>query len=147
MCTATFRSRSVVPNNRPQPHRSGNRRPGAPASGTRGPRPSSARRREPEPVPAPSGGRARLERVSYPALVRLTQAPRWLLAVVTAAVLLGGLFAPTPWGPILLGVVVVFLVWLLALAWPKLNGGARVGRAAVVGALAAVVVAQAAGWL
>jgi len=62
-------------------------------------------------------------------------------------VLLGGLLAPPPWGPALLGLVVLFLAWLLTLAWPRLDSTARFVRFLIVVALAAVVVARASGWI
>lgn len=85
--------------------------------------------------------------MSYPLLLRLTSAPKWLLGVVTAGVLLGGLLAPAPWAPLLLGVVVVFLTWLLILAWPRLEPTPRMIRTGVIGALVAIVIAQAVGAL
>lgn len=135
-----------MPQNRP-PRRRPNRRPAAPGAGSRGPRPSGARRPEPAGAAAPSGFRGRLEAVSYPLLVKLTAAPKWLLGAVTAAVLLGGFLAPNPWGPVLLSVVTLFLAWLLVLAWPRLQSGPRLARTAIVGALLALVVARAANWV
>ncbi|WP_166354963.1 DUF6703 family protein [Phytoactinopolyspora limicola] len=132
--------------NRRQQRRSPNRRPGTPGSAPRAPRPASSRR--PAPAPAPrQGWRAGLERVSYPLLVRLTSAPKWLLGVVTAGVLLGGLLAPRPWAPLLLTLVVAFLTWLLVLAWPRLEPTSRTIRAGVIGALLAIVIAQSVGAL
>lgn len=75
----------------------------------------------------------------------LTRAPKWLVGLVSAALLLGGLLAPAPWGPLLLGVVAAFLVWLLVLAWPRLERPARVVRVVVVVLLVAFVIARAAG--
>jgi hypothetical protein len=60
-------------------------------------------------------------------------------------VLLGGLLAPEPWGPLLLGLVLLFLMWLLTLAWRRLEPRARVIRVGVVLLLAALVVGRAAG--
>jgi len=70
--------------------------------------------------------------VSSSLLIRLTQAPRWLVGAIPAVVLLGGLMAPVPWGPILLGLVTLFLGWLLVLAWPALDVGGKALRTAVV---------------
>lgn len=131
---------------RPQPRRNGNRRPGSPGSGSRAPRAAANRRPAPAGPPS-SSARAGLERVSYPILVRLTGLPKWLLAVLTAGFLLGGLLAPPPWGPIMLGVVTVFLLWLLLLAWPRLTPSARLTRAVVVALLAGAVAARATGVL
>jgi hypothetical protein len=86
-----------------------------------------------------------VERTSLPTLARLTRVPRWLLGLAAAAALLGGLLAPLPWGPLLLGLVALFLIWLLVLAWPALDGRSRASRLAVVGLLVAVTFARAAG--
>ena len=80
-----------------------------------------------------------------PILTRLTRAPKWLVGSVPAAVLLGGLLAPEPWGSLLLGLVLLFLGWLLTLAWPRLEPRARVIRVGVVVLLAALMVGRAAG--
>lgn len=77
-------------------------------------------------------------------LQRLTTVPRWLVALATVAVLLGGLFAPRPWGPLLLAVVVGFFTWLVVLSWPQLTVGARVARTFVVLGLWSVLVVD--GW-
>lgn len=78
-------------------------------------------------------------------LTRLTRAPRWLVGVASAAVLLGGLIAPVPWGPLLLGLVTLFLGWLLFLAWPVLDAGGRVIRTAVVVLAFAATIGRAVG--
>ncbi|WP_342673662.1 DUF6703 family protein [Jiangella gansuensis] len=137
---------SPVPQNR-QPRRTPNRRPAAPGAGSRAPRPGSSRRPAPAGPPPKASLRRRLEAVSYPALVRLTALPKWLLGILTGGLLLGGLLAPSPVGPILLGVVVLFLAWLLLLAWPRLTPGSRLVRTAVIVGMAALVVSRAAGWL
>jgi hypothetical protein len=128
-----------LPINRPRPRRTANRRPAAPTARTRAPRPTSRR-----PVPAaraPAGGvRVAIERASTSLLTRLARAPRWLVGLVPAVVLLAGLIAPVPWGPLLLGLVAVFLGWLLVLAWPALDAGGKAIRAgALVLTLAATI--------
>jgi hypothetical protein len=80
-----------------------------------------------------------------PVLTWLSRAPRWLVGLAPAALLLGGLLAPAPWGTALLALVVLFLAWLLTLSWPKLEPRARAVRMGVTVLLLAVVVAQAAG--
>ena len=130
---------------RPRARRAPNRRPAVPVARSRAPRPAVGRRPAAAPATAPRGFRGALERVSRPALTRLTTAPRWLVGLVPAAVLLGGLLAPVPWGPALLALVVLFLAWLLTLAWPKLEPRARAVRTGVIVLLLAVVVAQTAG--
>lgn len=136
-----------MPSNRPHQRRAPNRRPAAPTAGSRAPRAGGTRRPGPPEPAAPASFRARLEKASYPILVTLTGAPKWLLGLVTAAVLVGGLLAPVPWGPVLLGIVVLFLAWLLTLAWPRLDGKAKAVRLFVVVAMVALVAAQAAGLL
>lgn len=127
--------------NRRQPSRTSQRRPTTPGSAQRAPRAGGSRRPAPAPVTRP-GWRGNVERVSYPILLRLTRAPKWLLGAVTGAVLLGGLLAPSPWSPLLLSLVILFLTWLLVLAWPKLQPPAKILRGAVIGALAALVIAR-----
>jgi hypothetical protein len=135
-----------VSTNRPRQRRTANRRPTAPAAGSRAPRPTAARRREPAP-PADNGGiRGALERTSLSALAALTRLPRWLLGLAAAAALLGGMLTPSPWGPLLLGLVALFLIWLLVLAWPALDARARTSRVAVVALLVGVTFARAVNW-
>jgi hypothetical protein len=123
---------------RPRPRRTPNRRPAAPAVRTRAPGLTAARRPTPALPDKPSGIGASLGRASTAVLLWLSRAPRWLVGLVAAAVLLGGLIAPLPWGPLLLSLVAVFLGWLLILAWPALDPGGKAIRAA---ALALVIVA------
>lgn len=131
---------------RPRQRQTPNRRPTSPAAQTRAPR--SAASRVPPPAPLqPRSFRARLEKYSYPLLVRLSRAPKLLLGAVTAGLLLGGLLAPVPIGPILLGIVVLFLLWLLALSWPKLPASSRAVRALVVAVTGGLVVVRAGGWV
>jgi len=66
-----------------------------------------------------------VERLSYPALVGIHRLPRWLLVVAMVVLLVGGLAAPRPFGPVCLGVVAVFLGWLTYLAWPEGGRGRR----------------------
>lgn len=131
--------------NRPRQRRTANRRPTTPTARSLTPGPTAARRREPAPPPHDGGIRGAVERTSLPTLARLTRVPRWLLGLAAAAALLGGLLAPLPWGPLLLGLVALFLIWLLVLAWPALDGRSRASRLAVVGLLVAVTFARAAG--
>lgn len=135
-----------MPSNRPQQRRAANRRPSAPQTGQRAPRPGASSR--PRPAPATPGGfRAGLERASYPFLVRLTRMPKWLLGVLIGGLLIAGLMAPVPSGPVAMGIVALFLTWLLVLAWPKLDTGGRFVRGAVAAASIALVVARSTGAL
>jgi hypothetical protein len=131
--------------NRPRERRRANRRPAAPRARSRTPGPTAARRRESTSAVPAAGLRGALERASLPTLTRLTRAPRWLVGLVPAVVLLGGLLAPLPWGPVLLGVVALFLAWLLALAWPRLDARGKALRAGVVVLMVAATVLRALG--
>jgi hypothetical protein len=143
--TTCDRTRSAVSSNRPRPRRTANRRPATPAARTKAPRPTTSRRPATAPRPEAGGIRESLERASSALLIRLTRAPRWLVGLVPAVVLLGGLIAPPPWGPLLLGLVALFLGWLLVLAWPALDLGGKAVRAAVVALTLAATIARAAG--
>jgi hypothetical protein len=133
-----------VSSNRPRPRRSANRRPATPSARTRAPRPTTPRRTAPA-LPTEVGIRGSLERASSSLLVRLARAPRWLVGLVPAVLLLGGLVAPVPWGPLLLGLVTLFLTWLLVLAWPALDAGGRAVRAVVVALTLAATIGRAFG--
>lgn len=97
----------------------------------RSPQPSSA---------APGSLRARVERASYPALVALARGPRWLLAVVLAALLLGGLVVGGWLGAVLVLLVALAALWLSFLSWPALPPSARLTRLLVLAVLLGAVV-------
>ncbi|HEY6740111.1 MAG TPA: DUF6703 family protein [Actinopolymorphaceae bacterium] len=82
---------------------------------------------------APSSFRRTVARLSRPALVWLYHRPRWLLAGMTTALVVVGLAAPRPWGPICLGLVAFLLAWLAYLSWPDGDRGRRVIRLVMVG--------------
>lgn len=67
-----------------------------------------------------------------PLLRALTRLPRWVAGLIPGVLLLGGLLAPTPWGPALLTLVTIFLGWLLVLSWPRLEGRSRTLRTVIV---------------
>jgi hypothetical protein len=94
---------------------------------------------------APAGFRGALERASLPVLTLLTSLPRWLVGIVSGAVLLGGLLGRPPWGPLMLGLVTLLLFWLLVLSWPRIDGRSRAIRTVVVLLLAAATVARSVG--
>lgn len=94
-------------------------------------------------APASSGttARARFERLSRPVLVAVRLAPRWLLVVVLALLLFGGLALTLTWlAGTLLVIVGLFLLWLLLLAWPVLTPKSRLMRAVVVVGLFGVAI-------
>lgn len=112
---------------------------GNPPSGVRGPggppqRPG--RPAQPTRVARPAGpARLRVERASYPALVAMQRIPRWLMIVLPAIFLFGGLVLKDSlaWlGGLLLLVVAAFLGWLLLLSWPALTPLSRFVRAITV---------------
>ena len=112
----------------------GVRGPGGPP-----PPPSSTPRATGGPAPrsgAPaSGGRASLERASYPLLLRLRQIPRWIMVVLPGVLLFAGLVMPSSlaWlGGLLLALVGVFLGWLLLLSWPVLGASSKLLRLIVI---------------
>lgn len=85
--------------------------------------------------------RRAVEQRSAAPLAWLASRPRWVPFVLVLALLVGGLFAPPPLGSVLLLVLLVLLAWLTFLSWPRLPGGARLIRLAVL-ALVAVAVVQ-----
>ena len=89
-----------------------------------------------EPVPQPSA--TALQRRSVPVLRWLSRR-RWVLPTVTAVLLLAGLSAPRPVGPVLLVLLVVLLAWLSGLSWPVLSPAGRVLRGVVLALLVATV--------
>lgn len=100
------------------------------------PRPAAQQR---GPAPTPS----RLQRASTPVLLRLHRAPRWLLPVLTAVLMFGGLFTSNAViSALLFALLGVFLAWLVALSWNLLTPGARLMRLAVIGSIAFVVVSR-----
>jgi hypothetical protein len=102
-------------------------------------RPHSPRQsRTPSAAPAPSGFRARVEKASYALLVRLHALPRWLVALIPVALLLGGLAAPRPYNSACLAVLVLMMGWVAYLAW---HHGDRLRRGFRAVALALAVVA------
>jgi hypothetical protein len=134
-----------VATNRPRQRRTANRRPSTPSARTRAPQPTGQRRPTSAGPAGTRGFRGGLERASLPLITRLHQAPRWLVGALPGVVLLAGLLTPIPWGPALLGFVTLFLGWLLALSWPRLEPKSRLIRTSVVVLLTAFVVARAAG--
>jgi hypothetical protein len=65
-------------------------------------------------------------------LARLRLAPRWLTFVVMLGLVVGGLFAGPPLGPVLLLVLAGLIAWLTYLSWPVLSGNGRLSRVLVL---------------
>ena len=73
-----------------------------------------------------------MERVSSPALVRLSRLPRLVPFVVMLALIVAGLFISGIVGCLIILLGVLFLGWLLYLGWPRLSMSERLMRMAVV---------------
>ena len=85
--------------------------------------------------------RRTVERRSAPVLLWLSSRPRFLLPLLVAVLLIGGLAAPASYGLPLLLVLTLLLAWLSYLSWPALDGRARALRVAML-ALIAVAILQ-----
>ncbi|MBA3279450.1 MAG: hypothetical protein H0U22_12195 [Geodermatophilaceae bacterium] len=87
-----------------------------------------------------TSGRDRLERRSLPVLMTLRRVPQWVLFLVVLGLVVGGLLLTGPVAGALLGVVAVFLGWLLLLAWPRLTQGQRLLRGLTIAVIAGSVI-------
>lgn len=94
--------------------------------------------------PAP-GLRGKVERASAPALVWLSARPRFFLPVLSAALLLAGLAAPTAVGVPLLLLLAALVGWLSYLSWPVVAGVQRALRLGTVGLVLAAVAGRLSG--
>jgi hypothetical protein len=94
-------------------------------------------------TPGASPGRQAVERRSAAPLVFLRQMPPWLIPVLFAVLVFGGLTVRGPAGGILLLLGAAFLGWLAAVSWPRLTPAGRAGRGAVVALILAGAVFQA----
>ena len=83
--------------------------------------------------------RRAVERRSGPVLVLLSRQHRAVVPVLSAVLLLLGLFLPPPAGLPFLLVLLAFIGWLTYLSWPVLLPGARAVRCAVVALLTIAV--------
>ena len=120
----------------------GVRGPGGPPPPPRPTQPSAGRR------PPAGGSRSSLERASTPLLLQLRRIPRWIMVVLPAVLLFGGLVMPVglAWlGGLLLALVGVFLGWLLLLSWPVLSMSSRLLRLIVIVAVFGIAFIKAMG--
>ncbi len=83
-------------------------------------------------TPDASSGRQAVERRSASLLLWLQRAPRWLVALLPAALLLVGLAAPSVVGGIVLLVLTGVLGWLAYLSWPSLGKPGQILRLAAL---------------
>jgi len=86
--------------------------------------------------------RRAVERRSTGPLTWLATRPRWVPLVLVLALLLGGLFAPPAIGGALLAALLLGLLWLTYLAWPKLEANGRFTRLLVLALVAYVLIAR-----
>jgi multisubunit Na+/H+ antiporter MnhB subunit len=84
--------------------------------------------------------RSVIEKRSAVLIVYLRGQPRWLIAVLVAAVLLGGLFTGGAVSATLLIAMALVVSWLAYLSWPQTEPPARIARCVVVLALLALAV-------
>ena len=84
--------------------------------------------------------RRTVERRSAPVLLWLSSRPRFVLPLLVAGLLLGGLVAPVPYALPLLLALGLLLLWLSYLSWPALDGRARMLRAAMLALIAVALV-------
>lgn len=84
--------------------------------------------------------RSVIEKRSAVLMVYLRGQPRWLIAVLVAAVLLGALFAGGAASATLLIAIALVVTWLAYLSWPQTEPPARIARCVVVLALLALAV-------
>lgn len=85
--------------------------------------------------------RESFERASLPTLTFLNGLPRFVPFLGIIVLTFAGILLPSPaW--LLLIVVILVLLWILALAWPRLTGAERLMRLAVVAIMVAVLVTQ-----
>jgi hypothetical protein len=100
----------------------------------------STKNRPPAGESGPFG--ARLARLSAPLLIRLHAQPRWVVPVVMLGLCLGGLFTRGVVAFLCLGLLAVFLAWLLLLSWPLITPASRLLRVVAVGVVAAAAAAK-----
>lgn len=84
----------------------------------------------PTPRPEPVATNA-FERASLPLTRFIAQLPPLVPIVTVFLLVIIGAFLG-PWGAIPLGLVVLFLLWMLALSWPRLTMSEVLMRAAVI---------------
>lgn len=86
--------------------------------------------------------RESVETASLPAVRFVSGLPRAIPFLVVLALMIAGIFVHT-WGWIFIGIVVVFLAWMLYLGWPRLTTPEKLMRSAILALAAAVTVTRA----
>ena len=109
------------------------------------PRPRTGAPKQPlVPQPAP-GLRGEVEKASAPVLLWLSSRPRFLIPVLSAVLLLGGLFAPPGLGVPLLMLLIALVGWLSYLSWPVVTGVQRLLRLGTIGLVLAAIAGKLSG--
>lgn len=83
-----------------------------------------------------------MERVSRPALVRLTALPRLLIPVATLALIAVGAFAPLPVALTAFAAVFLFITWITYLSWPAVSTGGKVLRGVMLALIVVLAVTR-----
>ena len=86
--------------------------------------------------------RESIETASLPTVKAISGLPRFVPFLVVLALMIGGIVIKG-WGWILIGIVMVFLAWMLYLGWPRLTSAERMMRLAVLVLVAAVTLTRA----
>ena len=87
---------------------------------------------EPSSTTGPGPVRRSIEQASLPALEQLARLPVWLPFLVLLVLMVGGGFLGGPVGWVLVGLALLFILWLLYLSWPRLSPVDRVMRLAIL---------------
>ncbi len=89
--------------------------------------------------------RGKVERATAPALVWLTSRPTFFVPLLSAVLLLAGLFAPPAVGAPLLLLLALLVGWLSYLSWPVVSGVQRLLRLSTIGLVLAAVAGKLSG--
>lgn len=97
---------------------------------------------DPSSAHQPGPLRRSVEQASRPALERLATLPVWLPFLVLLVLLVGGGILGGVAGWVLVGVALLFILWLFYLSWPRLTPLERFMRSAVLLLFLVVAVTQ-----
>lgn len=86
--------------------------------------------------------RESIETASLPTVKAISGLPRFVPFLVVLALMIGGILIKD-WGWILIGIVVVFLAWMLYLGWPRLTSSEKLMRSAILLLTAGVTLTRA----
>ena len=86
--------------------------------------------------------RESIETASLPTVKAISGLPRFVPFLVVLALMIGGIVSKD-WGWILIGIVMVFLAWMLYLGWPRLTSSEKLMRSAILLLTAGVTLTRA----